>query len=294
MKISPKVNDMTKIIPYLKMNGLGNDFVVIDNRKLNHQFSATQIKTIANRKSGIGCDQFILLEHPPANADIFMRIFNQSGGEVEACGNASRCIAAFMAKETGKNTINIATKAGILPSIINDKIVSVDMGIPNFAWDKIPLSEEFEDTTKIELQIGPIDNPVLHTPAVVNVGNPHAIFFVNNDPYDYDLELFGPMLENHPIFPEQANISIAQITAPDTIKLRVWERGVGLTKACGTGACATGVSSARLGLTSRKTKIDLPGGRLEINWRENDNHIIMSGGFSFDGNGMIPENLLNE
>ncbi len=284
---------MTDNIPYLKMNGLGNDFVVIDARQNPYQFTPKQIRAISNRDSGIGCDQFIVLQNPPKGADVFMRIYNYDGGEVEACGNATRCIAALIGKEKNKDEIIIATSVGFLPSKIAGEIISVDMGEPLFAWDKIPLSEEFKDTRGIELQVGPIDNPILHTPAVVNVGNPHAVFFVNNDPDDYELNLFGPMLENHPIFPERANISIAQITAPDEIKLRVWERGVGLTKACGTAACAVAVCASRLGHTSRKTAIDLPGGRLLLEWRESDNHIIMSGAYSLDGSGEITNELLN-
>jgi diaminopimelate epimerase len=283
---------MTQTIPYLKMNGLGNDFVVVDNRQLNYQFLGNQIRAIANRENGIGCDQFIIMDKAPKDADIFMRIYNHDGGEVEACGNATRCIASLLAKETGKQEVIVATSIGLLPSYVDDEIVSVDMGAPLFAWDKIPLSEEFNDTRGIELQIGPIDNPVLHTPAVVNVGNPHAVFFVENDPDDYDLELFGPMLENHPIFPERANISIAQITAPNVIKLRVWERGVGLTKACGTAACATAVCAARLELTLREVAIDLPGGRLFLEWQDEDDHIIMAGPFENNGSGIIPNHLL--
>ncbi len=283
---------MTKTIPYLKMNGLGNDFVVIDNRQLNYQFSSEQIRAISNRETGIGCDQFIIMDTPPSGADILMRIYNYDGGEVEACGNATRCIAAVISKELGKNNIIVATSVGFLPSIVNGDLVSVDMGKPLFAWDQIPLSEEFSDTTKIELQIGPIDDPILHTPAVVNVGNPHAIFFVKEDPDVYELELFGPMLENHPIFPERANISIAQVTAQNEIKLRVWERGVGLTKACGTAACATAICAVRLNLTNQEVAIDLPGGRLNLHWRKSDNHIIMSGAYSLDGSGIIPQKLL--
>ncbi len=275
------------------MNGLGNDFVIIDGRKDKISLNRQQIKNIANRQTGIGCDQLIILEEAvQENADIFMRIYNYDGSEVNACGNASRCVAALIGKELKKNNILIETNASILAAKINDKIISVDMGEPKFAWQQIPLSEEFADTSNIELQVGPIDNPILHTPAVVNLGNPHAVFFVNDNLDNYNLELFGPLLENHPIFPERANISIAKIISPNNIKLRVWERGVGETKACGTGACAAAVSAARRGLSERKVKVDLRGGSLAIEWQTN-NHIIMSGGFSFDNQGIIPPQLLS-
>ena len=284
---------MNRAIPYLKMNGLSNDFVVLDGRKSPIALSKQQVQNIANRQNGIGCDQLIILEKPKNNkADIFMRIYNFDGGEVNACGNAARCIAALIAKELGKGEIIIETNAGLLPSSIDGEIVSVDMGVPLFDWQQIPLAEEFADTTGIELQVGPIDNPILHTPSVVNVGNPHAVFFVKDDIDNYNLDRFGPLLENHPIFPERANINLAQIIEPNHIKLRVWERGVGETKACGTGACATAICASRKDLTDREVIVDLIGGRLTIKWQQSDNHIIMSGAYSLDGKGIIPNNLL--
>ncbi len=282
-------------IPYLKMNGLGNDFVVIDARESGRRYSRDEVRAISDRVSGIGCDQFIVMEKPVApGADVFMRIYNQSGGEVEACGNATRCIAALVAEDTGKSHVTIETVAGRLPTEVKDGTVSADMGVPRFGWNEIPLAEAFADTTGIELQIGPIDAPVLHTPSVVNVGNPHAIFWVRKDPDTYDLDRFGPLLENHPIFPERANITIAQVLAPDHIKIRVWERGVGLTLACGTAACATAVAAARKKLTGRSVRIDLPGGTLAIDWREADNHIIMTGPWTLDGRGTLPDALVSE
>jgi len=269
---------MAKAIEYLKMNGLGNDFVVLDGRKQKLVLSADQVRWIADREQGVGCDQLIVIEPARANgADVFMRIYNQDGSEVKACGNATRCVAALVAGEVGRNDVLVETVAGLLPSEVDGERVSVDMGEPKFGWQQIPLAEEFEDTNGIELQIGPIDAPILHTPSVVNVGNPHAIFWVGDDPDNYDLEKFGPLLENHPIFPERANISLAQVLAPDEIKLLVWERGVGLTRACGTAASAVAVAGARRGLSNRAVKIHLPGGDLDLNWREKDNHIIMSG-----------------
>lgn len=282
-------------IAYLKMNGLGNDFVVVDARESGRRFTSAAVRAIADRASGIGCDQMIVLEKAwGPGSDIFMRIYNQDGGEVDACGNATRCVAALVAEEIGRTAVTVETKAGLLAAEVRGGEVSVDMGVPRFNWDEIPLAEAFADTTGIELQIGPIDAPVLHTPSVVNVGNPHAIFWVRNDPDAYDLHLFGPLLENHPMFPERANISIAHVLGDDRIKVRTWERGAGLTRACGTAACATAVAAARKRLTGRSVATDLPGGTLRINWRESDNHIVMTGPWSRDGEGVLPETLTSE
>lgn len=286
---------MTEAVPYLKMNGLGNDFVVVDARLSRRRFSRAEVRAIADRAHGIGCDQFIVMEDSSAvGADVFMRIYNAEGGEVDACGNASRCVAALLAEELGRMAVVISTNAGLLPSEVAGDMVSVDMGVPRFDWQAIPLAEEFGDTRGIELQIGPIDAPVLHTPSAVNVGNPHAVFWVKSDPDGYDLHLFGPLLENHPIFPEGANIELAQVLSTDHIKVRVWERGAGLTRACGTGACAVAVAAARKGLSGRKVRIDLPGGALEIDWRESDSHILMTGPWALDGQGVLPAELLQE
>jgi len=277
---------MAKAVPYVKMNGLGNDFVVLDGREQRLALTPDQVRWIADREQGVGCDQLIVLEAARcAQADLFMRIYNQDGGEVAACGNATRCVAALVAKETGRSHILVETSVGLLAAEVAGERVSVDMGMPKFDWQSIPLAEEFKDTRTIELQIGPIDAPVLHTPSVVNVGNPHAIFWVENDPDAYDLEKFGPLLENHPIFPQRANISLAQVLGPDEIKLRVWERGVGLTLACGTAACAAAVAGARKGLSDRQVKIHLPGGTLDLEWRRKDDHIIMSGPWELEGSG---------
>jgi len=278
--------------PFLKMNGLGNDFVVLDARKAPIRLSRDQVIAISDRRSGIGCDQLIVMEPPRAHgADVFMRIFNAEGGEVDACGNASRCIAALVSGETGKPGVVLETNAGLLVSHVDGGTATVDMGRPRFGWEQIPLAEPFADTTGIELQIGPIDDPILHTPSVVNVGNPHAIFWVA-DLEAYDLSRIGPMLEHHPIFPERANITLAQVLGPDRIKVKVWERGAGLTQACGTAACATGVAAARKGLTERKVTVELPGGPLTIEWRASDDHILMTGAWTLDGDGVVPQGLL--
>lgn len=272
-------------LPFRKMNGLGNDFVVLDGRTQKITLPAGSAERIADRKSGIGCDTVILLE-PSRSAEVFMRVINADGSEVEACGNATRCIAKLLTNETGVTEPTIETKAGILKAKVNpDGGVTVDMGVPRFKWLEIPLSEPFHDTRQIELQIGPIDNPVLHSPSVVNVGNPHCVFWVE-DVNAHKLDRFGPILENHPLFPERANISLAQVTSPNSLILRVWERGVGLTKACGTGACAAAVCAARKGLTERSVTVSLPGGDLHIEWAAND-HILMTGPAEIEGEGMV-------
>jgi diaminopimelate epimerase len=278
-------------IAFRKMNGLGNDFVVLDARARPLALQPAEVAAIADRGSGVGCDQVIALE-PSRQADVFMRIWNADGGEVGACGNAARCVAALLAEEHGKADVTIETESAILGARVNaDGSVTIDMGAPRFAWNEIPLAEPFHDTRQIELQIGPIDAPVLHSPAVVNVGNPHCIFFVA-DVDAHDLARFGPMLEHHPLFPERANISLAQVTAPDALKLRTWERGAGLTRACGTAACAAAVAAARRKLTGRKVTVGLPGGDLSIEWRESDGHILMTGPYALDYEGTLPEELV--
>jgi diaminopimelate epimerase len=264
-------------IDFRKMNGLGNDFVVVDVRARAVQFSPQTVRAIADRTDGVGCDQFILIEQPREGGDCFMGIRNADGGEVEACGNAARCIVSLMLEETGKSEVIVETLGATTRGWrATNGDITVDMGTPKLNWQDIPLSEEIQDTRGIELQIGPIDEPILHTPAVVNVGNPHAIFFVE-DADAYDLEQIGPLLENHPMFPERANISLAEVIDRNHLRLRVWERGVGQTRACGTAACAAIVASARKALTERTATVTLPGGDLHLEWRETDDHILMSG-----------------
>ncbi|MGI8723876.1 MAG: diaminopimelate epimerase [Methyloceanibacter sp.] len=282
---------MTDSIPFRKMNGLGNDFVVVDARDGLLGVTQDAVRAIADRKEGVGCDQLILLEASD-NADVFMRIWNADGGEVGACGNATRCVAAIVAAEKGHPQVSIETDSAILGALVNaDGSVTADMGTPRFNWDEIPLSEPFHNTRRIELQVGPIDDPVLHSPSVVNVGNPHCLFFVE-DAEAYDLARFGPMLEHHPLFPERANISLVQVLAPDALKVRTWERGAGLTRACGTAACAAAVAAVRLKLAGRKPKVTLPGGDLIVEWRESDDHILMTGPYALDYEGTLPAALL--
>jgi diaminopimelate epimerase len=280
---------MTGSIHFRKMNGLGNDFVVLDARERPLALKPAQIAAIADRNSGIGCDQVIALE-PSDFADVFMRIWNADGGEVGACGNAARCVAALLVAERGSPHVSIETESGMLAATVaKDGRVTIDMGTPRFNWNEIPLSQNFDDTRAIELS--PVDDPGLSAPSVVNVGNPHCVFFVD-DVEAHDLARLGPLLEHHPLFPERANISLAQVTGPDALRLRTWERGAGLTKACGTAACAAAVAAVRRGLTGREVRVSLPGGDLVIGWREGDDHILMTGPFALDYQGTLPPELL--
>jgi diaminopimelate epimerase len=277
-------------IPFRKMNGLGNDFVVLDAREAPIPLDPDQARAIADRRTGIGCDQLITLE-PSKAADLFMRIRNADGGEVDACGNATRCIADLVMAETGGTRVTVETNAGILDCTrAGEHRVTVDIGPPKLEWHEIPIAERM-DTRVIELQIGPIDAPVLHSPSVVNVGNPHCFFWVN-DVEAHDLSKIGPLLEHHPIFPERANISLAQVTSPTSITLKVWERGAGLTRACGTAACAVVVAAARRKLTGRKVTVTLPGGDLDIEWRESDGHVLMTGPVAYEFDGVLDQALL--
>ena len=276
----------TATIPYVKMNGLGNEIVVVDLRNSPKEFTAEEAAAIAaNRRSRF--DQMMVLHAPKSNAtDAYVRIYNADGSEVGACGNGTRCVGWLLAQGGGRTGFRIETLAGLLDVQFKDAAaITVDMGEPRFGWQDIPLAEEFRDTRGIELQIGPIDDPVLHSPSAVNVGNPHAIFWVE-DVDAYDLARFGPMLENHPIFPERANISLAHVTARDAITLRTWERGAGLTLACGTAACAAAVSAARKKLTDRKVTVTLPGGPLLIEWTP-ANRILMTGPEEFEYEGAL-------
>ena len=272
-------------IPFVKMNGLGNDFVVVDGRGGPVRIEAEEAVHLANRENGIGCDQVIVLE-PAKTGDVRMRILNADGSEVGACGNATRCVAYLLASETGRPRVAIETPSGALTATVQsiDRI-TVDMGEPRFAWDQIPLAEPFHDTRAIELQVGPIDQPVLHSPSVVNVGNPHAVFWVA-DVDAIGLDRVGALLENHPIFPERANISIAQVLAPDHVRVRTWERGAGITRACGSAACATLVCGARMGKLQRQATVTLPGGDLVIAWGDDD-RVRMTGPAELEAHGAL-------
>jgi diaminopimelate epimerase len=256
---------------FIKMHGLGNDFVVIDARRADFALDDARAHAIADRKTGIGCDQLIVMERPRAvGADVFMRIHNADGGEVEACGNATRCIATLLMRETGGERVVVETAAGLLEARpASGGRVSVDMGKARLDWREIPLAAA-QDTLHVALTMGPLADPVC-----TNIGNPHATFFVA-DAAAIDLAALGPLLERHALFPERANIGIAELVAPDRLRLRVWERGVGITRACGTGACAAAVAASRRGLTGRTAEVVLEGGTLAIDWRT-DGHVVMTG-----------------
>ncbi|KAI95486.1 diaminopimelate epimerase [Rhodomicrobium udaipurense JA643] len=273
-------------ISFKKMNGLGNDFAVLDARANGVRLTADEASGIANRETGVGCDQVIVLE-PSSRADVFMRILNADGSEVGACGNASRCVGALLAAELGRERVTIETAAGVLDArIAGNGLVTVDMGAPHFGWRDIPLAKEEPDTRAISLAITLPDGRVLEGPSVANVGNPHAIFWVA-DVDAYDLATFGGALEYDPIFPERANISLAEVIDGSAVKLRVWERGAGITQACGTAACATAVSAARTGRTGRTVEIRLPGGVIGIEWRADDDHILMTGPVAHEFEGTL-------
>jgi len=267
---------------FVKMNGIGNEIVVVDMRNAAAEIASAEARAAAVPE-GAPYDQLMAL-YPPRTpgTDAFVRIYNNDGTEAGACGNGMRCVADLVSKESGKTALAFETSAGILNCWKGvDGMFTVDMGPPRFKWNEIPLAEEFHDTRAIDLQIGPIDKPVLHSPSVVNMGNPHAVFWVD-DVNAYDLAKFGPLLENHPIFPERANITLAQIVSRDHIIIRTWERGAGLTKACGSAACATAVAAARLRRVNRKVRVTLPGGELTIEWRERDDHVLMTGPVQFE------------
>jgi diaminopimelate epimerase len=272
--------------PFVKMNGIGNAIVVVDMRTAAAPMTPADARAVAGPR-GVPYDQLMALYPPRApGTHAFVRIYNSDGSESGACGNGMRCVAKRMFAETGKNALTFETRAGLIhcrqgPS---PELFTVDMGEPRFGWQDIPLAEEFRDTRAIELQIGPIDAPILHSPSVVNMGNPHAIFWVD-DVNAYDLGRFGPLLENHPIFPERANITLAHIVARDHIIMRTWERGAGLTLACGSAACATAVAAARLKRTERTVRMARPGGDLTIDWRAGDNHVLMTGPAEFEYEG---------
>jgi len=277
--------------PFVKMNGLGNEIVVLDLRDAPLAVPAQEARALA-RPQSLPFDQIMALYPPQTEGTrAFVRIINADGSESGACGNGTRCIALYEAGRTGADHMVFESVAGLLDCTLLPDGVTVDMGVPHFGWHDIPLAGPVADTRAIELQAGPAEAPVLRGPAVVNVGNPHAIFWVENVEA-VDLGRYGPELEHHPIFPERANISAAQVLSPDHIVLKVWERGTGLTRACGSAACAAAVSAARLGLTGRRVTVTLPGGDLLIDWREGDDHILMTGPAEFEFEGRLSADML--
>lgn len=279
-----------KLRPFTKMHGLGNDFVVIDARERPFALDDARARAIADRRTGIGCDQLLILERPAGArglADVFMRIRNNDGGEVSACGNGARCVADYVMRETGRDAIVIETAAGMLDASLatsgarGERRVTVDMGPAKLDWREIPLAEA-QDTNHVALALGPLKDPV-----AVSMGNPHAVFFVD-DAEAIDVAGLGPVLERHSLFPERANIEIVQVLGPERLRMRVWERGVGITQACGTGACAVAVAAARRGLTGRRATVVLDGGELDIEWLQ-DGHVLMTGPVAVSFTGELAE-----
>lgn len=274
------------------MHGLGNDFVVIDARPDQAVPDATSIRRIAGRRRGVGCDQMVVLLPPTLpEADLRLRFFNADGSEAGACGNATRCAALLLFRETGRTRGVLQTAAGLLPvwgAEARDGAAhyAVDFARPEFAWDKIPLAGA-QDTLRLDLAIGP-----LSAPCAVNVGNPHTVFFVD-DVAAVDLARWGPQIEHHPLFPQRVNVEICQILAPDRLRMRVWERGAGITEACGSGAAAVMAAAARRGLAGRKAEIILDGGSLFFEWRDDD-RLIMTGPATEVYTGLLADDFLTE
>ncbi|WP_173933410.1 diaminopimelate epimerase [Chelativorans sp. Marseille-P2723] len=272
---------------FAKMNGLGNSIIVADMRGCAAHISPAAARRLSDDPA-TRFDQIMAIHDTRLpGIENYVEIINADGTQAQACGNGMRCVVLALATGTGKRTFTFETIAGVLTAEKHENgLISVDMGKPRFGWKDIPLAEEFFDTSRIELQVGPVDAPVLHSPSVVSMGNPHAIFWVEEDPSHYALERFGPLLENHPIFPERANITIAYVDSSEALTIRTWERGAGLTLACGSAACAAAVSAARTGRTGRKVAVTLPGGALEIFWREDD-HVIMTGPAEWEFSGRL-------
>jgi len=272
--------------PFLKMHGLGNDFVVLDARSQPLALTEDVVRAIGDRHTGVGFDQLVILEPAKdAASDVFMSLRNNDGSVAGACGNATRCVARLLMAESGKDSATIQTISGFLHAEARENgLFAVDMGPARLDWQDIPLSSDI-DTLSL-----PINMEGMEPPVGVGMGNPHAVFFVSRAE-DAPVERIGPRVETHPLFPEKTNVEFAQVLAPDRIRMRVWERGTGITQACGTGACATLVAAARRGLTGRKAEVVLDGGSLFIEWRD-DNHVMMTGPASLSYAGRLDAALL--
>lgn len=274
-------------LPFWKMHGLGNDFVVLDARQRPIEIGPDQARRIADRHRGVGFDQLLVMEPPQtAGADVFMRILNADGTESSACGNGTRCVAALVMAETGAGETVVETRAGLLSCRAAPGGVTVDMGLARLGWQDIPLAHE-ADTLHL-----PVSSGLLSDPVGVSMGNPHAIFFVP-DAEAVPIASTGPVLEHDPLFPERANIGVVQVLGRDRLRYRVWERGVGVTQACGTGACAAGVAAIRRGLADRTVFITLDGGELLIEWREADGHVLKTGPAETSFAGILSRALLD-
>ncbi|MTJ79783.1 MAG: diaminopimelate epimerase [Telmatospirillum sp.] len=270
--------------PFLKMHGLGNDFVVLDARARAIVPDAATTRAIADRRTGVGCDQVIIVS-PSPSADAFMTILNADGSEVGACGNATRCVAALLMEESGRDHATIETRAGLLDArAAGAGLVRVDMGPARLDWRDIPLAREM-DSCHLPVAAGPLSDP-----GGVSMGNPHAVFFVP-DAGAVDLAAVGPVVEHHPLFPERTNVEVVQVMGDGGLRMRVWERGAGITRACGTGACATLVAAARRGLCGREAEVVLDGGSLSIAWRD-DGHVLMTGPVALSFAGTLSADLL--
>ena len=271
---------------FVKMNGLGNEIVIVDLRAgqsaIGASIDAAEARAAAQQEP---YDQLMALYPARGDTAAAIRIYNNDGSEAGACGNGMRCVAALVSEQTGAAKMKFETPAGLISCWrAADGLYTVDMGRPRLRWNEIPLAEEFADTRTIELEIGPRGAPILHSPSAVSMGNPHVIFWVQ-DPAVYDLKKIGSLLENHLMFPERANVTLAAVPSRDHIVIRTWERGAGLTQACGSAACAAAVAAARLDRTGRKVTVSLPGGDLAIEWRESDDHVLMTGPVAYEHKG---------
>lgn len=272
--------------PFVKMNGAGNDFVVLEAPLQDFDPSPDEIRAWADRKTGVGFDQLVFMAADGAGAPL-VRFWNSDGAEAGACGNGSRCAAWLLMEATGRDAVRLRTRDRTIDARrLGDRYVEIDLGAPSLEWSRIPLAEAM-DTRRIELQVGPIDAPLLHTPGCVGMGNPHVVFFVP-DAETAPVERVGPLIEHHPLFPEGVNVGFCQVLAPDRLRLRVWERGAGLTKACGTGACAALVAAVRRGLCAREARISLDGGEVVVSWRESDDHVRLAGPVEIEFSGVLP------
>jgi len=267
---------------YFKMNGCGNDFVIIDARSRGAlPLSQAQARAIADRDTGVGCDQVIAIERS-MRGDAFMRMWNRDGSDIDACGNATRCVAWLLMEEGGATSRRIETGAGMLyAERAGDKLITVDMGSPLLRWEEIPLARAM-NTERLDFSAGGYE-----APGAANMGNPHVVFFVD-DVSAVPLEALGPQIETDPLFPQRTNVEFAEIRSPEQMRLRVWERGTGVTKACGTGACAAVVAAHRQGRAGRKVEVLVDGGSLAIEWREGDDRVLMTGPIELENTGELP------
>ena len=274
--------------PYIRMNGAGNAFIVVQAFEEGFHPTEDRVRALCDPASPTGgCDQLIGVE-PAETADAFMRVWNADGSMVETCGNALRCVGWLLLEATDKEEVVIDTLGGPTTARrAGDHQVTVDMGQPRLDWTEVPLAEEM-DTRGIELQVGPIDAPILHTPGAVSMGNPHVVFFTDQQD-DAFVRGSGSLIEHHPLFPQGVNVGFARVIDRDHIRLRVWERGAGLTLACGTGACAALVATVRRGLTDRKATVVVDGGELTIDWDEASGHVFMTGPVEIERTGLLPQ-----